>query len=839
VKEAAEIEINLFRSEARYLERTYGERMGNREAVEWAYATADGWREFDEVRVNGNRLILKKGRREEIAEREVHGRSNRWLRCRVRPQMLPEVSTEQLPIEIDGLQVKTQYLDEDQVGGIPPEQLFFNDIQVDAQGCYPFGEMFAPYAILYLANHEVFSKKDALITLAFRLKHETHRLMPDEEQEIQWKMIMKESDFPKKPKVYYASVLQVHWEYWNGKSWVRLLQDPQAEAVFHRPPAEAEERTITFRCPEDLAETYVNGHSDYWIRVRVHHVENLYASNPVYLSPWIENVRLQYRYFPDQTYPVENCLTVNNLEWTDRTEAVTDHPQLFAPFAHLEGEHPAFYMGFDKPPAKGPIQIYFPLLSQRLLADDLPIIEWEYLCRTAAGNRWTPLKVVDETLGFTRSGVVQFAGPSDFAQGRLFQRDLYWLRAVNRDGRFDRTDLDVPRPVLAGIHLNTVRITQQESILRETPRRVRISDTEEQFVLANLPVFTEEVWVDETGRLTDNELDQLLEADLYRTDIYRDSGGKILKLLVLWQAVDHFDHSRLGDRHYTIDRSTGVIRFGDGKQGKVPPDNGPDAVLVSYKKIVGKRGNVPAGQINTLPKTIAYVQGVSNPEPTGGGSEIEPLQRALERGPQQIRHRDRAITAQDYEWLARQAYQDIAKVKCLSNFNARMERENGCITLVALPKGGSAGRQAFPTLKRQVESYLIERSANTIARPGRISVIEPAYLMIMIFAHLVVASMDLIVQVEREADERISAFLNPYTGNYDGKGWEIGQALHGSEFYGLLKQVPGVNYVKKLSMTVMKHEGGEAHEILPEDIQRIPHGIVVSGSHQIIVDLLE
>lgn len=838
VKEAAEIEVSLFHSEARYLERTYGERLADRHLVEWAYATEEGWHEFDEVRASGNRLILKKGRRGEIAEREVNGCSNRWIRCRVRPQMLPEVCTEQRPLEIDGLQVKTHYLDANHAGGIAPDLLFFNDIQVDAEGCYPFGELFAPYALFYLANHEVFSKKEALITLTFRLKHEQHRLMPEEEQEIQWKMIMKESDFPKKPKVYEASIVQVLWEYWNGKSWVRLLQDAEAEAVFHRPAAESVAKTIRFRCPPDLAETYVNGHSDYWIRARVLHAENLFTNNPVYLSPWIENLQLQYRYDPDQSFSIENCLTDNNLEWADRTEALTGKPQLFAPFTHLEGQHPAFYMGFDAPPTKGPLGIYFQIGGQKLATDELPIIEWEYLRRTSAGMEWAGLKVVDETLGFTRSGVVQFAGPSDFVQGRLFERDLYWIRAVNRDDRFDCADADLPRPLVKGIYPNTVRVMQQESIVRETPRRRRISDTAEEFLLDEPPVFSEEVWVEETGRLTDNELEQLLAAGRYRTDIYRDAGGKIIKLLVLWQAVEHFDQSGPDDRHYIIDRSTGVFRFGNGKQGKVPPDNGPEAVTVNYKKIVGKRGNVPAGQINTLPKSIAYVQGVYNPEPTGGGSDIEPLQTALERGPQQIRHRDRAVSAADYEWLARQAYPDIAKVRCLPNFNAKMQRENGCVTLAILPRGGAAGIQAFPTLKRDVEAYLMERSANTIARPGQISVIEPAYLQISIVAQLVVDAMDFIVPAEMEAVERLKRFLNPYSGNHDGKGWDIGQGIHASVFYGLLKGIAGVNYVKKLSMTVLKHEDGRVDEILLEDALRTPHGIVVSGQHQILVDLL-
>ncbi|MGZ4112102.1 MAG: putative baseplate assembly protein, partial [Tumebacillaceae bacterium] len=332
------------------------------------------------------------------------------------------------------------------------------------------------------------------------------------------------------------------------------------------------------------------------------------------------------------------------------------------------------------------------------------------------------------------------------------------------------------------------------------------------------------------------QIQDLIAADDSKINVIRDADGKILKLWTVWAAVEHFDDSGSEDRHYQINRSSGRFRFGDGKQGKMLPNRGADKVRVNYKVIAGARGNVEAREITTLRKSIAFVNSVSNPEPSGGGCDIEPLEDALRRGPQMIRHRNKAITASDFEWLARQAHQDIAKVKCLPGLNVNMERESGSILLAVLPKGGRNAMHFFPALKADVEAYLLEKAPSTIAFDGNIQVIEPAYLEVSILAHLIVRDMDLVVPTELEAVDKLNQFLNPLTGNYDGQGWNIGQQLHPSVFYALLKSIKSVNYIQKLSMSVTKMEDGVRREIPVEQMGSIPHGIVVNGKHTVVVD---
>ncbi|KEO83293.1 putative baseplate assembly protein [Tumebacillus flagellatus] len=835
IEGAAEIQLQFFNSKEPYRQQQCGEWFADPARVEWRYLTEEGWQPFDEVTGDGHQLWLRKKRTAALAFTELHGIENRWIQARLRPG---RTLSDAHPLLIDGLRLKTQSLNEQRNGGFAPDVMFANDAQADPEGCFPFGEFLAPYSLFYIASDEAFSKQQSIIELSMTLKSVHNQLMPVEEPEIEWKLVMKESDIPKKPKVYLASIRNVVWEYWNGKSWARLTNAPEQEELFYKPTVEGMDVTVRFRCPDDMAETFVNGHYKRFLRIRVQTVDNLYTPNPIHLAPWLSNVRLQYRYEPDVAFPAQKLLADNNMQWMDGVPALTANPpRPFLPFAPLDGGHPALYLGFDEAPVKGPLHLYFSFRQQTGMEQNRPILEWEYLRQDVNRLEWAPLKVVDETLDFTRSGSVQFVGPSDLARAELFRRHLYWLRVVNRDDRYDSADESVKRPILQALLPNTVRILQQESMRDETPKPVRLSDTETEYHLQHAPVYSEEVWIDETGQITERELEDLLAAGL-RTDAVRDAGGNLLRLWVLWQPIDHLEDSGPQDRFYRIDRTTGRIRFGDGRHGKALPEGGADRIRVHSNKIVGSLGNLPVGAIHSLQRSIAFVQGVTNPEPTAGGTDTEPMAQALLRGPQTVRNRDRAVTAQDYEWLARTVSPDLAKVKCFPGTNADMQPDTGSVTLAVLPQNGGPGLPFFPQLRRQIADYLQERSAAVIATAGRVHVIEPAYLEINVFAQLVVKSMENVVPAEREAIEKLNKFLDPFTGNYDGAGWEIGQLLHTSVLYGLLKSVEGVNHVQKLSMSFFLVTDGAKREVRPDEAARLPHGIVMNGRHQIVVDLL-
>lgn len=130
-----------------------------------------------------------------------------------------------------------------------------------------------------------------------------------------------------------------------------------------------------------------------------------------------------------------------------------------------------------------------------------------------------------------------------------------------------------------------------------------------------------------------------------------------------WQVVPDFAASGPHDRHLTLNAATGEIAFGpsvrqpDGEVrqfGAVPPKG---AVLraARYRTGGGRSGNVARGAIQVLRSSIPYVARVENREAARGGVDGETVQEAKVRAPIALRAQERAVTARDYEELARRA----------------------------------------------------------------------------------------------------------------------------------------------------------------------------------------
>jgi len=67
---------------------------------------------------------------------------------------------------------------------------------------------------------------------------------------------------------------------------------------------------------------------------------------------------------------------------------------------------------------------------------------------------------------------------------------------------------------------------------------------------------------------------------------------------------------------------------------------------------------------------------------------------------------------------------------------------------------------------------------------------------------------------------QLVAFLHPLTGGLDGQGWAFGRKPYQSDLYALIEDIPGVDYVRRLTVI-------ETDEVRPDRF------LVYSGDHQI------
>ena len=785
------------------------ERLAAIATTGWQYHVGEGtWRDFDRVTLDPSqpgRLALVKEGDESLETVEVGGVESRFLRWTIAPGAVDRL----VGVELRGVAVSVRPLD---AGTLRPETALHNDVELDvATPFLPFGSRPRLFDTFYLASAEAFSKRGALVTLSFTSGSPPASTAP-------------------------SADLALAWEYWDGTGWRAIagLEDGTANLE--------QGGDVTFTCPGDLARTEVLGQESFWIRVRItsgdygredFRFEGGELIRQLNFAP-PEFVALAIDYAPTPSLP-EALLTLNNLDLLEVTGAET-----FPPFVALEGPAQALYLGLDRPlePGKGPFSLFFDFAPRQDAVNTRPRLVWEYLRREPTGEDvWARLEVLDPTRGLTESGAVELFGPARAALASRFGRRGYWLRVLDVDGRFEagsRTAAEPPR--LAALLSNTTWAVQAETRAGEILGS-GTATANQGFQLSATPVIEEEIRIDELGALSEAQAASLDEIDAVEE---RDASGTLTALRVLWRPIDDLRDAGAEDRVYQVDRVSGEVRFGDGVHGRVPPI-GRDIVRATYRAGGGARGNVAAGAVGSLRSTIPLVDGVSNPLAAAGGADTELLERALERGPQKLRHRDRAVTRSDYEALAREASQAVARARCLPLTNAEGARENGWVTVVVVPE--SPAPRPFPSreLLRRVETHLGARAPGVTVLPTQVRVIGPAYFEVAVTAGLVAVAADLAPAVELEARRRLEAFLHPLTGGADARGWPFGRLPCRSDVFSLLEAVPDLDHVENLVLTLrpVTPEGlpnGEAVVVdaaTPAELALPEHTLVASGEHQL------
>jgi hypothetical protein len=110
------------------------------------------------------------------------------------------------------------------------------------------------------------------------------------------------------------------------------------------------------------------------------------------------------------------------------------------------------------------------------------------------------------------------------------------------------------------------------------------------YTLTTTPVVSEEIWVNELSALSEDEMQELVDNGELEVEQIYDENENTTEFWIKWQAVDDLSGSSSYDRHYKIDRNTGVINFGDGINGAIPPE-GADNIKADY---VAEEANVQA-----------------------------------------------------------------------------------------------------------------------------------------------------------------------------------------------------------------------------------------------------
>lgn len=291
----------------------------------------------------------------------------------------------------------------------------------------------------------------------------------------------------------------------------------------------------------------------------------------------------------------------------------------------------------------------------------------------------------------------------------------------------------------------------------------------------------------------------------------------------VWRPVDEFLAAE--DDVFRISMTTGELQFGNYDdqtklgRGTIPPAG--STITVTYRYVGGgANGNVGAGTLAVLTNPPDEVRAlrVHNLTTATGGSDEEPIEETLRRAPDELRTHSRAVTVEDYEFLAREASTDVARAFCLTPRNneegqpwqyANVDRSPGKVTVIVVPHTGPDADRPRPSteLLREVQAYLDRRRDLT----ADLTVRGPLYLPVTVtatvtlFGRLGDTGADP-EALKRELTERVTAFLHPVTGGADGRGWSLGQRVQTSALFTVMMPRADVGYISDLKVAALLPE---------------------------------
>lgn len=426
--------------------------------------------------------------------------------------------------------------------------------------------------------------------------------------------------------------------------------------------------------------------------------------------------------------------------------------------------------------------------------------------------------VADSTAGLTRRGVLRLALPAaskikvpsnDLAQNVLAgvgdapprldvpekaARLVAWIRLRSADSSLRRLSL-------SWIGINAVEIDQRQTL---TGRIVGQSDGSADQLLT-LP-------------------GQSIEAETLRLEVEETDRG-----YQPWRQIDDLALAGRDSAVFNLDSEAGTVRFGDGVRGRIP-EAGRRVRAAFMRTGGGRAGNLPAGSLTQVSakdltgRPVTMKLKVIQSLPTDGGEDRETLVEAERRIPALFRHRERAVTEEDYKRLAADVPGvSIGRVELLPRFKPQQRRFDvpGVVTVMTLPRKPGFGlpnpRPDRPFLEG-VHAFLSERKP----LGTELYVIGCDYVPLGISIGITVRdgfgqgpggaggfagdgfAREGVVAAVREALRRYLWPLAP--GGIDGTGWPLGRPVRDRELEVAAARVPGVGGVSPVNLFEKKNE---------------------------------
>jgi Baseplate J-like protein len=564
-------------------------------------------------------------------------------------------------------------------------------------------------------------------------------------------------------------------------------------------------------------------------------------------------------------------IDVEKITYQNITSNIVGQPLSGIKIAILSGEQKIITLGFD---TKSTEQLNLTCRFSQAIKTGLSgvLVSLIYSnSETDIPSSWNknPNIIQDETNGMQKNGVLSLKLEADWqsqnpqqnwssieAKGEKLDLKLYWLGFKIENSSGQTLELGIEYILFNAVSAtNALTVTQPENYKGN-------GKPFQTFVLKNAPLYKQ------TNARNPYESLQVEN----------------------WKMVEDIPEG--DDPCYRINPVSGTLYFGnyDDKKvdkkgnGRIPTD-GSEIKVLKYRYVppIGSKGNVSADTIRVPRTLVDSIASVTNPGAAKGGKDEEDIEETKRRAPEILRNRNRAITVEDYEYLAREASTKVAKVRCLPPRQlvkgellasgkkvgdpgaevqegepwtyGGLNRSPGQVNLIVIPDAPNAQNNPEinprPTLSEELSQEITEYLEARRPLTTKLKVHSGLYLPINVTAQIKIwpKAIDngLINQeggtfkaYKEDLIKEIAKFLHPLFGGLEGKGWETGQEIVASNLLSILQPDPDIGFINDLRVqagnTFYEPQVRPYASELGFWVQLADYEMICNGTHSIQVD---
>jgi hypothetical protein len=244
---------------------------------------------------------------------------------------------------------------------------------------------------------------------------------------------------------------------------------------------------------------------------------------------------------------------------------------------------------------------------------------------------------------------------------------------------------------------------------------------------------------------------------------------------------------------------------------------------VWYRRGGGANGNVAANTLTVLKDPIPGVS-VNNPAAAVGGRSAETVDNALLRGPQELHSLQRAVTARDFELLAKRSGA-VSRARAFTKAALWTYAAPGTVEVVLVPflddqqQRGAVSAAQLQALQTPESRERIQKALDERRPLGTTCVVNWArYKTVKVHARVVAQAEEDAIAVKERVLDRLYNAINPLP-TKSHAGWRFGQAVRTSNIYDAALAEPGVSYVDNAHFIVEEVPASEVQCLAADAFQ--------------------